>query len=144
MSELTFRVPGAPRGKARARSSNGHHYTPADTRDYEARIRSIFRTAFPEHDPIPRNTPITLTIVAESVKAPSSRLTAPTGTPDWDNIGKIIADALNGARVGKKRFPLAWYDDSQVTDGRVIKRFADHEGVEVLIEWDENKEKGQP
>jgi len=135
--ELTFRIPGAPRGKGRSRSSNGHHYTPADTRDYEARIRAIFRTAFPKHDPIPRRTPITLTIVAESVKAPSSRLQAPTGTPDWDNIGKIVADALNGARVGKKRFPLAWYDDSQVTDGRVIKRYASHAGVDVLIEWEQ-------
>jgi Holliday junction resolvase RusA-like endonuclease len=32
---------------------------------------------------------------------------------DWDNIGKTISDALNS---------LAWEDDYQVDDARVIKR----------------------
>jgi Holliday junction resolvase RusA-like endonuclease len=125
-SELNFRVRGAPQGKGRARSSGRHHYTPAVTREYEQRVRATFRAAYPNHQTIPKGVPVTLFIVAESVKAPTSRLQAPTSTPDWDNIGKAVSDALNG---------IAWHDDSQVTDGRVIKRFADHEGVEVLIEW---------
>lgn len=35
-------------------------------------------------------------------------------TPDWDNLGKIVSDALNG---------VAYADDRQIADGRVIKRY---------------------
>ena len=38
----------------------------------------------------------------------------PTSKPDWDNYGKIT-DALN---------EIVWKDDSQVVDGRVIKRYS--------------------
>jgi Holliday junction resolvase RusA-like endonuclease len=126
-NELAFRIPGPPTGKARARSGQGHHYTPPATRAYEAKVRALFRAAYPDHNPIAAGIPVSLTIVAEFTKARTSRLQAPTGKPDWDNLAKIISDALNG---------LAWHDDAQITDARVIKRFADREGVDVLIEWE--------
>lgn len=47
-------------------------------------------------------------------------LSSKVSKPDWDNIGKVVCDALNG---------VAWLDDSQVVDARVRKRFA--EGDEV-------------
>ncbi len=31
---------------------------------------------------------------------------------DWDNLGKLVSDALNG---------VCWFDDSQVVDARVVK-----------------------
>ena len=34
--------------------------------------------------------------------------------PDWDNIGKLVSDALNGT---------VWKDDCQVADGRAIRRY---------------------
>jgi Holliday junction resolvase RusA-like endonuclease len=32
--------------------------------------------------------------------------------PDWDNLGKLIGDALEG---------ILWQNDSQIVDGRVVK-----------------------
>ena len=40
---------------------------------------------------------------------------SPTKKPDWDNIGKIISDALN---------KFAFKDDSQITDVRILKKYA--------------------
>lgn len=47
----------------------------------------------------------------------------PTSRPDWDNYGKIT-DALNG---------IAWLDDSQVVDGRVIKRYSHQPALRVEV-----------
>lgn len=47
----------------------------------------------------------------------------PTSRPDWDNYGKIT-DALNG---------IVWNDDSQVVDGRVIKRYSERPGLRIEI-----------
>ncbi len=60
----------------------------------------------------------------------------PTKRPDWDNIGKIVSDALN---------ELAYHDDSYIVDARVRKWYSDTPRVEVEIteltpevfaEWD--------
>lgn len=48
---------------------------------------------------------------------------APTTKPDWDNFGKIT-DALNG---------IVWKDDSQVVDGRVIKRYSDDPALRIEV-----------
>jgi Holliday junction resolvase RusA-like endonuclease len=47
----------------------------------------------------------------------------PTPRPDWDNYGKIT-DALN---------EIVWKDDSQVCDGRVIKRYSDAPALRVEV-----------
>ena len=39
----------------------------------------------------------------------------PTGKPDRDNLDKAVCDAITAAGV--------WHDDSQVTDGRIRKRY---------------------
>ena len=48
----------------------------------------------------------------------------PTGKPDFDNIGKVVADALK---------TIVWIDDATVVDGRVIKRYADEPGLRVEV-----------
>jgi Holliday junction resolvase RusA-like endonuclease len=48
----------------------------------------------------------------------------PTGTPDWDNIGKSVGDALKG---------IVWVDDAQVVDGRVIKRHSERPALRVEV-----------
>lgn len=50
---------------------------------------------------------------------------SPTKKPDWDNIGKIISDALN---------KFAFKDDAQITDARIIKKYARTPKVIVKIE----------
>lgn len=62
-----------------------------------------------------------------SLSAKGKREPVPTVHPDWDNIGKLVADALNG---------YAWRDDRAITDGAVKKRWADADTfprVEVQI-----------
>ena len=48
----------------------------------------------------------------------------PTKKPDFDNIGKVICDSLNG---------IAYRDDAQVVDGMVRKFYAEHPRVVVTI-----------
>lgn len=50
---------------------------------------------------------------------------SPTVKPDWDNIDKIVCDALNG---------LAWKDDAQVVEAYVEKRYGVTPMVCVRIE----------
>ena len=49
---------------------------------------------------------------------------SPTKKPDWDNIGKIISDALN---------KFAFKDDAQITDVRIFKKYAKTPKVIVKI-----------
>lgn len=46
--------------------------------------------------------------------------------PDWDNIGKLVCDALNG---------VAYKDDNQVCCALVIKQYAEEDSVEVELEY---------
>ena len=46
------------------------------------------------------------------------------GKPDWDNVGKIITDALN---------QVAWNDDSQIISASVIKTYGAEPKVIVKI-----------
>lgn len=48
----------------------------------------------------------------------------PITKPDWDNVGKIVSDALNG---------IAYRDDSQIVDARVVKRYSDNPMVKVSV-----------
>jgi Holliday junction resolvase RusA-like endonuclease len=64
---------------------------------------------------------------AQKIKESAPR--QPTGRPDMDNLAKAVYDALTAAGV--------WSDDSQVTNGRVRKRWAlVATGCEILIQED--------
>ena len=52
------------------------------------------------------------------------RLIRPTRKPDFDNIGKVICDALNG---------IAYRDDAQIVDALVRKFYSDIPRVIVEI-----------
>lgn len=48
----------------------------------------------------------------------------PTKKPDFDNIGKVICDSLNG---------IAYHDDAQIVDSQVRKFYSDTPRVVVSI-----------
>jgi Holliday junction resolvase RusA-like endonuclease len=48
----------------------------------------------------------------------------PIGKPDFDNLGKLVADAVKG---------IVWGDDARVCDGRVIKRYSDRPALRVEV-----------
>ena len=54
-----------------------------------------------------------------------ANIISPTKKPDWDNIGKIVSDALN---------KFAFKDDAQITEATIIKKYARTPKVLVKIE----------
>ncbi len=121
---MKFTVFGKPEGKARPRMTrSGHTYTPEQTKLYEERVRLAFRQSNPGIRPIGGG-PVRVDILAFYAipKSASKKLQAamrnneltPVVKPDWDNVGKIVCDALNG---------VAWLDDAQVAEAHVEKRY---------------------
>lgn len=133
---IKFTIPGEPAGKGRPKfTKNGHTYTPGKTVSYENMVKLFFRQAYPGTKPIEKDVPLLVTIAAYfKIPASASKKKRqamledkikPTKKPDWDNIGKIVCDALNG---------IAYHDDSQVVTGTVDKLYSDTPRVEVQIE----------
>ena len=134
MTCIRFSVPGEPVGKARPQfTKNGHAYTPDKTRSYEAIVKlcaikamkgkklltgaiSLSVTAF---FPIPK-----YFTKAIREKALSGELWHQK-KPDWDNVGKIVSDALNG---------VVYADDAKVSHAIVEKRYSEFPRVEVSVE----------
>lgn len=48
----------------------------------------------------------------------------PTVKPDWDNIGKLVSDALNG---------IAYDDDKSVVDAVVRKYYSDRPRTQITV-----------
>lgn len=133
MTATEFVVPGKPHGKGRPRATvvagRTRLYTPQSSADYEAAVRK----AGSPHFAAPLTGPIKLRIVAYFA-APvswSKRKRAEMQgqfhiqKPDGDNVMKSIKDGLNG---------LAWVDDCQAADCRVVKRWGTHSETFVLVE----------
>ena len=137
---IYFTIPGPPVGKARpkvVRAKNGISmtYTPDKTVAYEELVRLRFQESLEVRPFIPLQGALRIKIFAgypipksTSKKRRAAMLAGtelPTKKPDWDNIGKIICDALNG---------VAYEDDKQVTESQMRKRYIDGPGqVEVWI-----------
>ena len=136
---LSFTVPGEPKGKARAqtvRNENGasHTYTPDNTVLYENLIKTIYRQSCPGRR-FPDDAMLDMRIIAyygipksKSKKQRVEMLAGnirPTKTPDWDNIGKVVSDALNN---------IAYADDRHIVDAQVRKFYSDRPRVEVIIQ----------
>lgn len=133
----TFIVEGQVKGKARARANTktGHMYTPKGTQNYEAWVKSCY-----VHRSGGEMLQGDITALIEayykipaSIKSKTKReqmrrgIINPTIKPDTDNVAKIILDALNG---------IAYEDDKQIIDLRVIKRYADEPFVKITLEGD--------
>ncbi len=54
----------------------------------------------------------------------------PTVKPDWDNIGKLVADALNG---------VAYDDDKCIVDAQVRKFYSETPRTVVVLETEDNE-----
>ena len=133
---MKFTVSGAPYGKGRPRVDfeNKRIYTPEKTVDYETLVKLSYQQAAGGFF-LGKDVPVRIRIdvyygTPMSVSKKKRRamlmgLIFPTKKPDWDNIGKIVCDALNG---------IAYTDDAQVVDGHVIKHYSEIPHTDVLIE----------
>lgn len=137
MKSYLFDVAGEPFAKQRAITTRtGHSFTPKKTVMYENKVLAAFVSKYGEV--IPTEKPVTVSILAvypipkswskkDKIKA-GDRLLFPK-KHDWDNIGKIICDALNG---------VVYKDDRQIFKGIVYKTYGYRPRVVVnIVEYDE-------
>ena len=134
---IEFSVPGDPRGKGRPRfSTYGGRpiaYTDSRTKAYEQLVMKCYMDVPGEHV-FPEDAAVFMFITAYfkipkatpklKVRLMKQGVIRPLKAPDWDNIGKIICDALNG---------IAYKDDSRVVYGSVEKFYSDNPRVEVIL-----------
>lgn len=129
----SFCVLGEPKGKARARVTRFGTYTPEATIMYENLVKTEYRRQCADYR-FSDNQPLSLKVTAEfGIPSGTSKTKRahmmngsirPIKRPDWDNIGKIVSDALN---------KVAYRDDSQVVECLVSKHYSDHPKVSVTI-----------
>ena len=131
-----FCVYGEPQGKGRPRFSAvcGHvkTRTPEQTVIYENLVRTEYRSQsgkrFPDdamldvrifaYYSIPKS------VSKKKRQAMLDKKVRPTKKPDFDNIGKVICDSLNG---------IAYRDDAQIVDSMVRKIYSETPRVVVSI-----------
>ena len=137
---LKFKIPGAPQGKARARTvmnprtGRVNSFTPENTVLYENFIKASYLAQCGSRIKFEKDEPIYIKILAgfpipksTSKKRTNQMLSGtilPTKKPDADNISKCILDALNN---------IAWHDDSQVVGLEVKKIYTSDPGVTVFV-----------
>ena len=132
-----FCIHGDPQGQGRPRFSTvcGHVHTrtPDETVLYENLVKTEYRqqvgVKFPDdamldvrifaYYPIPKSAS------KRKRQAMLEKKIRPTKKPDWDNVGKVICDSLNG---------IAYRDDAQVVDSMVRKFYGEDPKVVVTIE----------
>jgi Holliday junction resolvase RusA-like endonuclease len=133
---ITFEVPGEPQGKQRARAVSIGRFARLHPDEksvkYETFIKEMFCVAHPGFTPL--DAPLSLCVLAllsipksVSAKRRAQMLSGeilPGKKPDFDNVLKAVADALN---------TIAWRDDSLVVDATFRKRFSDRPRLVVDI-----------
>lgn len=145
MKEINFIVYGDPVGKARPRVSfstkkvNGvekksvHAYNTKKTYAYESLVKDTYKELFGDFM-FDDDAMIKVDIMAYFAIPKSAtkkrkhsmmlNTIRPTKKPDYDNIGKIICDSLNG---------IAYKDDSQIVDANISKFYAVNPYVSVTL-----------
>jgi Holliday junction resolvase RusA-like endonuclease len=139
MKEISFSIPGAPQGKARARtfynSSMGRmqSITPERTVLYENLIKLMYQHE--AHGEQMDEGPLMAVIAAyyEPPKSASKKQldamlngkSFPMKKPDLDNIIKVVLDALNG---------VAYHDDKSIIGVAATKAYDMEPRVDVRLE----------
>mgnify|MGYP000867813781 FL=1 len=135
LTRISFEVPGEPVAKERPRTNmaTGVVYTPDKTKNYEETVKWCYQMAahgarFPDDEPLSMLVvayrPIPKSANAKKKSLMRAGAQRPITKPDWDNVGKIVSDALNG---------IAYRDDAQIVDARVVKRYSDNPMVKVSV-----------
>ena len=129
---VRFEIPGEPCGKGRPRFTGRIAYTPKKTASYENLVKLAYKQK--NHDFSFGTVPVAMTVEAclaipkSASKKKQEQMqdgeVLPTKKPDFDNIAKIIGDALNG---------IAYHDDSQIVGFSLIKRYDERPRVVVHI-----------
>ncbi len=132
---VEFTVEGNPFGKQRPRHNRATNvtYTPKETTNHETIIALSYKKRYGRARFAP-GTPLCLAVKAYmpipkgATKAKRKLMQEgairPITKPDWDNIGKLVADALNG---------IAYDDDKCICTAVVEKYYSDLPRTEIII-----------
>ena len=135
--KVSFVIPGPPKGKGRPRFARvGNYvrtYTPDSTESYEELIRWAYKQArggkFEKDVPIDVRVfayyPIPESASKKKKGAMIDQILRPTKKPDFDNVGKCVADAVN---------KIAYHDDAQIVDFQFRKFYSTNPRVVVVMQ----------
>lgn len=130
---ITFTVLGEPVGKARQRVTRFGTYTPKATVLYENLIKTEYRRQchdyrFEDKQALRMEVRAEYLIPASASKVKRAAMARgeirPVKKPDWDNVGKVVSDALN---------KLAYRDDTQIVECTVQKFYSERPRITVTI-----------
>lgn len=133
---VNFSIEGQPVGKQRPRFRRFGNfvqtYTDAKTKSYETLVKEAATKAMGSSPPLEGPVKLDLIIRLPVPKSyPKKRSEAclngsewPTKKPDWDNVAKSVADAMND---------IVFLDDTQIVIARVVKTYSAEAGVDVQV-----------
>lgn len=135
---IEFEVLGRPQGKARPRvfkkGNKTIAWTPTKTKTYENDVKNAYITSV--NGKIYKEYGGMVKVAIRACFAPNKGISKKKREellgkpclkkPDFDNIAKMICDALNG---------LAYKDDNQIAWAKVEKVYANEDKVIVTIEY---------
>lgn len=129
---VSFFVPGAPVGWQRNGYAAGVIYKQSKTRKWQMACATLGAIAMGGAAPllgplevvIVAKVPIPRSWPATKSNAAIAGAVRPTGKPDYDNVSKIVGDALNG---------IVWKDDAQIVRGITEKTYSVEPGVLVTV-----------
>lgn len=125
MVDISFVIPGSPRGKERPRATRqGRVYTPEKTVNAEALIKLLASDAMQGRDllggPLEMTIDLVMPIPASFSKKKReqalSGVLMPLSKPDVDNCAKLVADACN---------KILYQDDSAIVRMALVKRYGE-------------------
>ena len=135
MSEIKFTVYGPPKPQARHRTGKGFSYDPS------AKIKENFAIIAQQSRPdVPLSGPLRMVLTfyfprpkshyrtgkrSSELKDNMPQYYTCKGRNDWDNLGKLVCDALNG---------IMFEDDGQIASAAVTKWYSTTPRTEVLIQ----------
>lgn len=131
MIEVAVLGKPVPKGRPRFNRETGRAYTPAKTASFEAQLKyaalEVMRGKTPLQGPLALTMFLVVPIAPSWSKKKQEEARRmdllPINKPDWDNYGKTV-DALN---------QVVWFDDGQIVDGRVMKRYGDKPGTWIQV-----------
>jgi len=131
-NKISFIIPGEPQGKLRPRWSPHGTYTPTKTVNYETYIKEMFVISYPDFIPLEGALRMHLTAwlmiprraSKKKQKLMEERIIRPAKKPDFDNIIKAAADALES---------LAYKNDNQIVTCIIHKFYSIKPRLEIEI-----------
>ena len=129
---IQIEIPGNPVPKGRHRTTkSGHSYTPTKTKKWEQIARLMASDQMKGQDPMSGAIDLIVSAFFAIPKswpkwkkdAAEKGLVVHTSRPDYDNILKAAADALNG---------IVFYDDSQIFNGYTNKMYSTKPCVKII------------